>query len=74
MIELKNINVNRGHCEIMWNVVLSFRPPLNIYMISQEGELITEPIGFNIEKGEKPQVLVLKDYIFGSAMNNEGYT
>ncbi|MDF2513812.1 MAG: hypothetical protein K0S04_3678, partial [Herbinix sp.] len=25
------------------------------------------------ENGEKPQVLVPKDYIFGSAMNNKGY-
>jgi predicted cupin superfamily sugar epimerase len=47
--------------------------PLTIYMISPEGELITEQLGLNIENGEKPQVLVPKDYIFGSAMNNEGY-
>jgi predicted cupin superfamily sugar epimerase len=42
-------------------------------MITPEGELITEELGLNIEKGEKPQILVPKDYIFGSAMNNEGY-
>ena len=47
--------------------------PLTIYMISPKGELITEQLGLNIENGEKPQVLVPKDYIFGSAMNNEGY-
>lgn len=47
--------------------------PLTIYMINPEGELITEELGLNIERGEKPQVLVPKDYIFGSAMNNEGY-
>ena len=47
--------------------------PLTIYMISPEGELTSEQLGLNIEKGEKPQVLVPKDYIFGSAMNNEGY-
>ncbi len=47
--------------------------PLTIYMISPEGELYTEQLGLNIEKGEKPQVLVPKDYIFGSAMNNEGH-
>ena len=47
--------------------------PLTIYMISPNGELITEQLGLNIENGEKPQVLVPKDYIFGSAMNNEGY-
>jgi len=47
--------------------------PLTISMISPEGELITEQLGLNIENGEKPQVLVPKDYIFGSAMNKEGY-
>lgn len=47
--------------------------PLTIYMISPEGELITEELGLNIEKGEKPQVLVPKNYIFGSSLNNEGY-
>ena len=47
--------------------------PLTIYMISPEGEFITEQLGLNIENGEKPQVLVPKDFIFGSAMNNEGY-
>ncbi len=47
--------------------------PLTIYMISPEGELHTEELGLDIEKGERPQVLVPKDYVFGSAMNSEGY-
>lgn len=47
--------------------------PLTIYMISPEGNLTTEQLGLNIENDEKPQVLVPKNYIFGSAMNNEGY-
>ncbi len=47
--------------------------PLTIYMISPSGEFITEQLGLDIEHGEKPQVLVPKDYIFGSAMNNKGY-
>lgn len=47
--------------------------PLTIYMISPKGDLITEQLGLGIENGEKPQVLVPKDYIFGSAMNNKGY-
>ncbi|ACO86551.1 cupin domain-containing protein [Clostridium botulinum] len=47
--------------------------PLTIYMITPEGELVTEQLGLDIEKGEKPQVLVPKNYIFGSAMNNKGY-
>ena len=42
-------------------------------MITPEGEFITEELGLNIEKGEKPQILVPKGYIFGSAMNNPGY-
>lgn len=46
---------------------------LTIYMINPEGELITEQLGLDIENGEKPQVLVPKGYIFGSAMNNSGY-
>ena len=47
--------------------------PLTIYIISPEGKLTIEQLGLNIENGEKPQVLVQKNYIFGSAMNNEGY-
>lgn len=47
--------------------------PLTIYMISPSGELITEQLGLDIEYGEKPQVLVPQNYIFGSAMNNKGY-
>ncbi|BBF43715.1 hypothetical protein of cupin superfamily [Lachnospiraceae bacterium KM106-2] len=46
---------------------------LTIYMISPEGVLKTEQLGLQIEKGERPQVLVPKDYIFGSAMNEEGF-
>lgn len=47
---------------------------LTIYMISPEGELITKQLGLDIEKGESPQVLVPKNYIFGSAMNNKGFS
>ncbi|MBB6715512.1 cupin domain-containing protein [Clostridium gasigenes] len=46
---------------------------LTIYMISPDGILTTSQLGLDIEKGEVPQVLVPKNYIFGSAMNNEGY-
>lgn len=46
---------------------------LSIYMIDKEGKLITKQLGNNIENGEEPQVLVPKGYIFGSAMNKEGY-
>ena len=48
--------------------------PLTIYTISPEGKLTTYELGLNIENGEVPQVLVPKNYIFGSAMNNEGFS
>lgn len=46
---------------------------LTIYMITSDGELITKQLGLDIEKGEVPQVLVPKGYIFGSSMNNDGF-
>ncbi len=47
---------------------------LTIYMISPEGELIEKQLGLNMQLGETPQVLVPKGYIFGSAMNNNGFS
>lgn len=47
---------------------------LTIYMISEDGSLITKDLGLDIEKGEEPQILVPKGYIFGSAMNKEGFS
>lgn len=47
--------------------------PLTIYMISPEGELLVQQLGLDIEKGQLPQVVVPKNYIFGSAQNEEGY-
>ncbi|KEI80150.1 cupin domain-containing protein [Clostridium botulinum] len=64
-------NFHRLKSDEMWYYHSGF--PLTIYMITPEGELITEQLGLDIEKGEKPQVLVPKNYIFGSAMNNKGY-
>ncbi len=46
---------------------------LTIYMITPDGELITKQLGLDIERGEVPQVLVPKGYIFGSSMNNDGF-
>lgn len=46
---------------------------LTIYMITPDGDLITNQLGLDIEKGEIPQVLVPKGYIFGSSMNNDGF-
>lgn len=47
---------------------------LTIYMISPEGELLAPKLGLNLEKGEVPQILVPKGYIFGSAKEEEGYS
>lgn len=47
---------------------------LTIYMIDKEENLITKKLGLDIEEGEVPQVLVEKGYIFGSAMNEEGFS
>ena len=47
---------------------------LTIYMISPEGELTMPKLGLDVEKGELPQILVPKGYIFGSAQEEEGYS
>ncbi|MEJ8553387.1 cupin domain-containing protein [Tepidibacter sp. Z1-5] len=64
-------NFHRLKSDEMWYYQAG--SPLTIYMISPEGELTEEKLGLDIENGEKPQVLVRKNYIFGSAMNNHGY-
>ncbi|MCT4584287.1 MAG: cupin domain-containing protein [Peptostreptococcaceae bacterium] len=48
--------------------------PLTIYMINEEGNLITKKLGLDIENNESPQVLVKKGFIFGSSMNEVGYS
>ena len=47
---------------------------LTIYMITPDGNLITKQLGLNIENGESPQVIVPKGDIFGSAMNEDGFS
>lgn len=47
---------------------------LTIYMISPDGELTMPKLGLDVEKGELPQILVPKGYIFGSAQEEEGYS
>lgn len=64
-------NFHRLKSDEMWYYQAG--SPLTIYMISPDGKLKEEKLGLDIENGEKPQVLVRKNYIFGSAMNNEGY-
>ena len=48
--------------------------PLTIYMISPEGMLSAPKLGLDAAGGEQPQILVPKGYIFGAAMENEGYS
>lgn len=47
---------------------------LTIYMIDEAGELTTAQLGLNFAAGERPQFLVPKGCIFGSAMNNPGFS
>ena len=47
---------------------------LTIYMIDDEGKLTAAKLGLDLEKGEVPQVLVPKGMIFGSAMEEEGFS
>jgi uncharacterized protein len=47
---------------------------LTIYMLNQSGELKMETLGLDFEKGERPQVLVPRGTIFGSAMNGQGFS
>ncbi|RTR32686.1 cupin domain-containing protein [Shewanella atlantica] len=47
---------------------------LTIYMISEDGELTTAQLGLDLAAGERPQFLVPKGCIFGSAMNQSGFS
>lgn len=47
---------------------------LTIYMIDEQGELTTAQLGLDIAAGERPQFLVPKGCIFGSAMNQPGFS
>lgn len=64
-------NFHRLKSDEMWYYQAG--SPLTIYMITPEGKLVTQKLGLNITEGEMPQFLVPKGYIFGSAMNEEGY-
>lgn len=48
--------------------------PLTIYMIDEGGSLTTAQLGLDIAAGQRPQFLVPKGCIFGSAMNNPGFS
>ena len=47
---------------------------LTIYMIDQEGTLTTAQLGLDLAAGQRPQFLVPKGSIFGSAMNQPGFS
>ncbi|GAE28399.1 hypothetical protein JCM9140_4622 [Halalkalibacter wakoensis JCM 9140] len=44
---------------------------LSVHIIHENGEYEEARLGLNIEKGEKPQVLVPKNAIFGSSLSQE---
>ncbi|MGI2137716.1 cupin domain-containing protein [Shewanella baltica] len=47
---------------------------LTIYMIAPDGVLTTAQLGLDLAAGERPQFLVPKGCIFGSAMNQPGFS
>lgn len=65
-------NLHRLKADEMW--YFHDGSPLSIYMIAPDGQLHMRQLGLDISKGEFPQVLVPKGYIFGSAMNSEGFS
>ena len=46
---------------------------LTVYMIDPSGNLTTAKLGMNLQAGDRPQLLVPRGYIFGSAMLNSGF-
>ena len=72
LLEMGDVShLHRLHSDEVW--YYHSGSSLTIYMISPEGTLITQQLGCDLEKGEQPQVLVPKGYIFGSAQNVAGY-
>lgn len=45
--------------------------PLTVHMILEDGTYVAKKLGLNIEAGEQPQVLVPKNAIFGSSVDEE---
>lgn len=48
--------------------------PLMVYIIKVNGELEQVRLGLDIERGEKPQILLPKGCIFGAIMDGTGYS
>lgn len=47
---------------------------LTVHMIHPDGSYSEEKLGLDIANGEKPQILVKKETIFGSSMNVSGFS
>ena len=47
---------------------------LSIYIIDADGKLQIRQLGLNVDNGEEPQILVPRGTIFGSKMNNPGFS
>ena len=45
-----------------------------IHIINKNGELERVKLGLDVERGEKPQVLIPKGSIFGAVMDGTGYS
>lgn len=48
--------------------------PMVIHIINKNGELERVKLGVDIERGERPQVLIPKGSIFGAIMDGTGYS
>lgn len=46
--------------------------PLTIHIITPDGKYEAKKLGLNVEKGEEPQILVPKNTIFGSTVDEPG--
>ncbi len=45
--------------------------PLDVYMILPTGDLVVQTLGLDLEKGQRPQILVPAGAIFGSCIKEE---
>lgn len=47
---------------------------LVLYIIDKEGNLRQEKLGLDVERGERPQILIEKGNIFGAVMDGTGFS
>ncbi len=48
--------------------------PVKIYMISPDGDLIVEELGLDIDKGQRPQILIPKNYALGAERMDQAFS